>query len=85
MYVKIPAITKYRSINVFLYFVIISAISSLAVSSLWIFEKLAYIWFLFLLLFAFLYYFIPVNLLIIFVEYILVRYKRITPTITTAT
>nr|DAL85883.1 MAG TPA: Rifin [Caudoviricetes sp.] len=29
--------------------------------------------------------FIPVNLLIIFVEYILVRYKRITPTITTAT
>ncbi len=85
MYVKIPAITKYRSINVFLYFVIISAISYLAVSSLWIFEKLAYIWFLFLLLFAFLYYFIPVNLLIIFVEYILVRYKRITPTITTAT
>ena len=85
MYVKIPAITKYRSINVFLYFVIISAISYLAVSSLWIFEKLAYIWFLFLLLFAFLYYFIPVNLLIIFVDYILVRYKRITPTITTAT
>ena len=74
MYVKIPAITKYRSINVFFVFCnnkrnfFFSCKQLMDISKTCIYMV-----------------FIPVNLLIIFVEYILVRYKRITPTITTAT
>ncbi len=86
MHVKIPTITKYRSINAFLYLVIISAISCLITDCMCFANAFIYIWIIFLLSFAVIYYYvIPITLLIISVEYILVKCKCIAPTVVTAT
>ena len=74
---NIPVFSKYFSINLLIYVVLIRALFCLLISSAFIFGILGFMWIYFVYVFLLLDFFIPINLILIIFEFILFKAKLI--------